>query len=64
MSDVSTGYGVVKFCAGYHVEISSNSICEMLENVMIDSIIIELVFTQYLHTQRVYYDDEVLSPIE
>ena len=41
------GYGVAEFCAGYRVIFSSNSIYEMLENTMTDSI------TRYLHTQRV-----------
>jgi hypothetical protein len=44
---------VVKFCVGYCVIFSSNSIYEMLENTMTGSIIIQLVFTQYLYTQRV-----------
>jgi hypothetical protein len=53
LANVSEGYGVVEFCAGYHVIFPSNSIYEMLENAMTDLIIMELVFTQYLHTQRV-----------
>jgi hypothetical protein len=46
-ADVSEGYGVVEFCAGYHVVFSLNSTYEMLEDIMIASIIIELVVTQY-----------------
>jgi len=53
LANVSEGYWVVEFCAGYRAIFSSNSTYEMLENIMTDSIIIQLVFTQYLHTRRV-----------